>query len=102
MTRKRPDRTARRADERAARKLVRDRERLAGLERGGSAARPIEVGTAAVIEVRTGAMKCPQCGGSYDLGEHRAEHGLRVVAVTCRVCHVSRQIWWRIVPAGPN
>ena len=51
MSGKRP-RTARRELERDLKKLVRDKERLFKLEPGGSEERPMEVSSAAVIEVR--------------------------------------------------
>ncbi len=104
MTGKKPprDRTARRVAERDARRLVRDRERLAGLARGGSADRPLEVETSAVIEGRARAMPCAQCEGEYTVDDHQAEQGLRAVKVTCRRCHVARTLWFRIVAAGPN
>ncbi len=95
-------RTQRRVEERDARRLVRDRERLAALERGGAAERPIEVPSAAVIEVRARSLPCVQCEGEYDVGEHRSEGGLRVVAVRCRRCHVGRDLWFRIAPPMAN
>lgn len=101
MVKKLRERTARRVAAREARKLVRDKERLALLERGGAADRPIEVPSAAVIEGRARAMPCVQCEGEYQVSEHRSEGGLRVVEVTCRRCHVRRPIWFRIA-AGPN
>jgi predicted Zn finger-like uncharacterized protein len=101
--RKRPQRTARRAGERDARRLVRDREKLAALVPGGSEAHPIEVGSAAVVEVRVGALACPQCAGSYRLVEHRAPHsGIRAVDVRCTQCGVARTLWFRLVSDEPN
>jgi predicted Zn finger-like uncharacterized protein len=103
MGRKRPERTERRSRERAARRLVRDRERLALLEPGGSAEHPIEVVSPAVIEVRVASLECPQCQGGYILDDHQSGgDGLRVVDVTCRLCHVSRQIWFRLGSPEPN
>jgi hypothetical protein len=96
------DRTLRREDERAARRLVRERERLARLERGGAPDRPIEVPSSAVIELRARRMPCVQCGGEYQVDDHQHEAELRVVSVTCRRCHVSRRLWFRIVASGPN
>jgi hypothetical protein len=87
---------------RAARRLVRDRERLALLERGGASDRPIEVASAAVVEARARAMPCAQCAGEYAVKDHRAEAGLRVVAVTCKRCHVSRELWFRLAAPGLN
>ena len=103
MAGKRPERTARRARERAARQLVRDREKLASLVAGGSADRPIDVGSAAVIEGRVRAMPCVQCEGEYQILEHRyAAAGLRAVDVRCRRCSTPRTLWFRIVSDEPN
>lgn len=96
-------RTERRVRERAARKLVHDRERLAALLPGGSAARPIDIPSPAVVETRVASMRCPQCEGSYVLDEHDAEPGgIRVASVTCRVCHVGRRIWFRLGSSAPS
>jgi hypothetical protein len=93
-------------DERAARRarqLVRDREKLAQLSPGGSAERPIQVDSAAVVETRTEALACPQCAGPYRLREHRsAGSGLRAVDVTCRNCGAPRTLWFRLVSREPN
>jgi hypothetical protein len=103
MGRKRPERTARRAQQRAARQLVRDREKLAGLVAGGSAERPIDVGSAAVIETRVRALPCVQCEGEYQIADHRYERsGLRAVDVRCRLCGTPRTLWFRIVSDEPN
>ena len=103
MARKRPERTQRRRDERAARELVRDREKLAAMSPGGSAERPISVPSSAVIEIRVGAMPCPQCGGRYKLKEHgSAGAGMRELSVVCQQCHVGRVLWFKIVPDEPN
>jgi hypothetical protein len=103
VTRKRPGRTERRAQERAARQLVRDREKLAALEPGGSPERPIAVGSAAVVEVRVRALACPQCAGQYRVVDHQApSSGLRKVTATCTVCGVTRDLWFRLVSTEPN
>jgi hypothetical protein len=93
---KRPERTARRAAERAARGLVRDREKLAAMT-AGAMTRPIEVESSSVIEVRARATPCHQCEGEVRVGEHRAEAGLRAVEVRCTRCHAARTLWFRIV-----
>jgi uncharacterized protein YbaR (Trm112 family) len=96
-------RVARRIDERAARRLVRDRERLAELSPGGASEHPIHVDSAAVIEVRTGALPCPQCSGAYRIVEHRSEGvGLRAVDVACRTCGAPRTLWFRLDSHDPN
>lgn len=79
------------------RRLVRDREKLAGLRKGGDREHPILVGSSAVIEGRATAMPCPQCEGAYRVVDHRAEPGgLRPVDVKCRQCGVGRTLWFRI------
>ncbi len=102
MSGKRP-RTERRILERAARKLVRDREQLAALSPGGSRERPIEVTSAAVIELRVESLPCVQCAGQYRIREHVAPaSGIRRVDVTCRRCSAPRSLWFRIVSVEPN
>src|SRR4029079_381296 len=103
MGRKRPERTERRAKERDARQLVRDRERLAGLVPGGGRENPITVPSAAVIEGRAETAACPQCDGRYRVVEHRSEGpGLRAVDVACRTCGAKRTLWVRIVSQRAN
>lgn len=102
MSGKRP-RATRRLAERAARKLVRDRERLFLLSPGGSPERPIEVSSSSVIEVRVRNSPCAQCEGAYQIREHAAvSAGLRRVDVLCRQCGAPRSLWFRIVPREPN
>jgi len=102
MSSKRP-RTSRREAERAARKLVQDREKLALLSPGGTPERPITVTSTAVIEPRIENMQCVQCGGQYKVREHEAPaSGLRRVDVTCRQCSAPRTLWFRLAPDDPN
>lgn len=99
---KRP-RTERRIAERDARKLVRDREKLAALSVGGVREHPIVVTSAAVIEVRVNGMPCPQCEGHYRVLEHNALAAhLREVVVRCQQCATARTLWFRIVSDEPN
>ena len=103
MGKKRPERTARRAAERAAKDLVRDREKLAVLSPGGTRERPMEVGSAAVVEPRINALACPQCEGPYRVLDHRsAASGLREVDVRCTSCGTPRTLWFRLVSNEPN
>ena len=96
-------RTQRRIEERAAKKLVRDKERLFELSVGSSLDRPIEVASTAVIEVRVEAMPCVQCNGQYRIKEHVAPaSGMRRVDVTCRLCSAPRSLWFRLVSDDPN
>ncbi len=88
---------------RVMRQLVRERERLAELSRGGSPQNPIPVAAASVVEVRASAMACPQCAASYRVDDHRAPAaGLRAVDVTCRQCGVARTLWFRLIEFAPN
>jgi predicted Zn finger-like uncharacterized protein len=101
--RKRPERTERRARERDARQLVRDREKLAKLVAGGAREHPLEVTSAAVIEGRATALGCAQCEGEYQIVEHRSGGaGVRAVDVRCRRCGVPRTLWFRIISADAN
>jgi hypothetical protein len=96
-------RTARRQQERAARRLVRDREKLASLSPGGSDDHPIAVTSASVIEVRARALPCVQCDGEYKIREHAsAGSGLRRVEVTCQQCGTPRTLWFRLISDDPN
>lgn len=103
MSKKRPERTARRRTEREARALVRDREKLSALSPGGAPERPIAVPSAAVIDVRIRSLPCPQCDGRYRVADDQTEGaGLRRLDVVCQRCGVGRSIWFRIVVDEPN
>ena len=102
MVKKSRPRTERRVAERDLRRVVRARERIADLERGGAADYPLEVPSAAVIDGRAIAIPCIQCQGEYALVEHEREDGLRKVSVKCRRCGAPRRFWFRIVEPGPN
>ncbi len=103
MGKKRPERTARRAADRDARRLVRDRERLAALSPGGSPDRPLPIDSPAAIDARVASLRCPQCDGGYTLDDHQADpRGLRAIAVTCRLCHVGRTIWFKLGSSAPS
>ena len=92
--------------EKAARKLVRDRDRLAALEPGGTNDRPLTVESAAVVEARARALKCHQCDGELAVEDHRVEQYqgelLRAVDLRCKRCHSRRLVWVRVQPALPN
>ncbi len=100
-------RTQRRDLARAHEKLVAQRRRLAALEPGGSAERPIAVASASVIESQALSQPCLACDESRQrLVEHRAEEiegaRLRVVDVRCAVCSASRRFFFDIVNVGAN
>jgi hypothetical protein len=99
---KRP-RTQRRADARATRKLIHDRERLWSLSPGGSAERPMMIASPAAIDARVTSIPCPQCEGELAVKEHEnGTGGLRVITARCKLCHVGRQIWFRLGSPSPN
>ena len=85
------------------RDLVRDRERLAQLSPGGSAERPLEVSSSAVLEARARATPCPQCSGELEVKDHRSTGaGTRAIDVKCRTCGTARTLYFRIVSDEPN
>ncbi|HVH44284.1 MAG TPA: hypothetical protein VM925_18155 [Labilithrix sp.] len=104
-------RTERREAERAGVKLAEARLELASLEAGGSAARPIEVISASVVEPHAAALECAACGGSTRVEEHSAAtiadgagtpRPLRVARVRCTRCAVVRDIYFRIATKLAN
>lgn len=99
-------RSARREAERAQQKLGTARRQLIALESGGSAERPLEVDSAAVIEGRAESVPCPDCDGALRVKEHaaRALNGtlLRAVSLACRSCGAPLTLYFRIVTSAPN
>jgi hypothetical protein len=85
---------------------MQESERLFGLEPGGSAERPLLVGTASVVEAHAEAVPCPRCLGRHELQEHLAVtlNGVRVrqVRLRCRQCGSRRSLWFRIGDSAPN
>jgi hypothetical protein len=92
---KRP-RTARREQERALEKLAEARVKLARLEAGGDPARPLEVESASVIELRAESQRCLRCDGELRVHEHRAGHAVREVELRCKRCGAPRLLWFRV------
>jgi hypothetical protein len=100
---KRRARSERRERERAMQRLVRDKQKLAALEPGGSPERPIEVASSSVIPVRARSLRCPLCDGSLRLDEESAQSAiLRAAHMTCASCGVRREIWFVIRPSLPS
>jgi len=99
-------RELRRKEERAQSALQADRERLFALEPGGTAAHPLEVASAAVIEAHALAVPCPRCDGVHELDEHAAvvREGVRLreVRLRCRQCGTRRSLWFKLVPTTVN
>jgi hypothetical protein len=95
---------ARRGQARAREKLTRELEQLASLEPGGAPERPIDVDSAALVEMRAVAAPCPLCSGLVKLEDHAARTidgaRLRVATVLCTACGVRRARYFRLdVPA---
>jgi hypothetical protein len=103
---KRSPRAERRAVERDARKDVQLRARMLQLSPGGAPERPIEVGTASLVEPTARALRCALCDGALQLDEHAAETrdgiALRVAKMRCVRCGAPREVWFRIVSALLN
>ena len=98
---KKRERTERRERERAARKLVREREKLARLENARE--RPIEVTSSSVIPVRARSTPCHQCAGALTILDERAESAeLRALDTQCQRCGARRTLWFRIAPSLPS
>jgi hypothetical protein len=96
----RPERGGRRARGRVHEKLVRDLERLARLEPGGSPQRPLAIDSPAVVELRAVAKPCPLCDGPLRLEDHAAAEidgvRLRVATVACTQCGTRRSLYFRL------
>lgn len=93
-------RTERRANERDARKIAAQREKLFAMSDGGSAAHPLRVDSASLVEPRALATRCPRCEGALTLVEHNAValDGalLRAAKMKCSQCASPWTIWFRI------
>lgn len=79
---------------------MRAQSRLLDLEPGGSPARPLDVSTAAVIEPKARAIRCPRCDEPFTLEAHEVSHArgepLREAKLVCRRCGLGRSAWFRI------
>ena len=101
-----PTRKERRQSERDTRKQVRDRVRLAGLEEGGSSARPLVVSSASLVEVTAKSLPCVACGAHVLVHDHEAEMTAdgprRVVTVKCFQCGAPRTMYFHIAEQLAN
>ncbi|HVY39864.1 MAG TPA: hypothetical protein VHM31_18125 [Polyangia bacterium] len=99
-------RKAKRERERQLRKQVARVERDARTLPGGAASHPIEVGSAAVVELKARGTPCVRCGGQLDLRRDQAASTprgvLREIGLACRSCHAERTLWFRVVPPAVN
>lgn len=109
---KRP-RTERREAARSAAKLASTRLKLAALEPGGAADRPIEVSSASIVEPHASSMPCAACGETrVRVEEHVAitidgpaeetARRLRVCQVACPRCGLRREVFFRIGTVLPS
>lgn len=95
-------RTQARAQARDAQKLLVAKRKLAALSPAGSAERAEIVSSASVVEPHAEASACFACGGAVRVVNHRAEAGLRVVLVQCKVCGQSRDLFYRLASRTLN
>ncbi len=99
-------RKARREQERRLRKDVTRVERAARGLPGGAADHPIEVTSAAVVELKARAAGCLRCGGELELRRDQAASTargvLRELTLACRLCHGARTLWVRVAPNSAN
>jgi hypothetical protein len=101
-------RTERREAARDAAKLARARMKLAAMEAGGAADRPIEVSSASIVEPHASSMPCPACGApGVRVEEHVAitvqeDRRLRVARVVCPRCGVRRDVYFKIGTVLPS
>lgn len=99
-------RKARREQDRELRKEIARIERAARELPGGAADHPIDVASAAVVELKARAAPCLRCGGELELRHDRAASTprgiLREIELTCRLCHAPRTLWFRVAPQVVN
>ncbi|MFL5303988.1 MAG: hypothetical protein ACJ8F1_02195 [Polyangia bacterium] len=99
-------RKAKREQERQLRKQVARVERDARTLPGGAADNPIDVSSAAVVEIKARGTPCVRCGGQLDPRRDQAASTprgvLREIELACGACHAARTLWFRVVPAIVN
>jgi hypothetical protein len=89
-------RTARRQLERDRKKLDEAKLKLALLERGYRADRPLVVDSASVIEPHVRGMQCPVCDVGYHVLEHVATPEGRTVTAGCPQCGRKPRIYFQL------
>ncbi len=106
MSLSRKSRPERRLLARQTAKDLRDRQRLALLEPGGTPARPIEVVTASLVEPKARAQPCIACGANVRVDDHTATtidgHPLRLAHIACLTCGLTRVVYFAIHPDLAN
>ena len=80
---------------------MRDQERLARLQAGGTPERPLPIESPAQVDVIAAATPCLLCGGTFRLVEHAAEAvagiRLRIARLACTRCGIPRALYFRLV-----
>jgi hypothetical protein len=96
-------RGARRQQARDAEALASDLEKLETMAPGGTPQRPLDVESAAQVDVIAGRRPCPRCRVARRLDQHvvRTVDGqsLRVALVACPRCARRAELWFRLRPA---
>jgi hypothetical protein len=99
-------RTEERERARQREKLYEARAKLALLEPGGSADRPLDVTSASVVETRAEAEPCLRCNQPMRAVDHTTAASpnglLRKVKLQCRDCGTTRELYLRIVGSYLN
>jgi uncharacterized C2H2 Zn-finger protein len=99
-------RTLRRSEARLSEKLAQTRERLFSLEAGSRSAHPIDVSSAALVELRAAALHCPRCDVAFRVEAHNAPSvdgmRLREAVVICPRCGQRRSLWFRLTGSTLN
>ncbi len=99
-------RTEERERARQREKLYESRTKLALLEPGGSAERPLDVTSASVVESRAQAEPCLRCLQPMRAVDHTTAESpnglLRKVMLECRDCGAQRYLFLRIVGSYLN
>ncbi|HEX5661093.1 MAG TPA: hypothetical protein VFX59_28070 [Polyangiales bacterium] len=99
-------RTEERESARQRQKLYEARAKLALLEPGGSAERPLDVSSASVVESRAEAEPCLRCNQPMRAADHTTAESanglLRRVKLQCRDCGATRELYLRIVGSYLN
>ena len=79
---------------------MREQERLARLQPGGTPERPIAIESPSQVEVIASAAPCPLCAAVLRVVEHAAETvdgvRLRVARLACTRCGVPRTLYFRL------
>jgi hypothetical protein len=95
-------RGARRRHARDAEALAADLEALEKVAPGGTPQRPLDVETAAQVDVIAGQRVCPRCRVARRLDQHVARtvdgESLRVALISCPACARRTELWFRLRP----